>query len=72
MKIKLYRAEILSFVMYWCEILSLTLWEKHGLRVIENEMLRMIFEPKVDEVTREWRRLHYRSFMICTHHQIFW
>ena len=26
--------------------------------VFENRVLRMIFEPKRDEVTGEWRRLH--------------
>jgi TPP-dependent pyruvate/acetoin dehydrogenase alpha subunit len=28
------------------------------LRVFENRMLRRIFGPKRDEVTREWRKLH--------------
>jgi hypothetical protein len=28
------------------------------LRVFENKVLRRIFEPKRDEVTGEWRRLH--------------
>jgi hypothetical protein len=28
------------------------------LRVFENRVLRRIFGPKMDEVTREWRRLH--------------
>jgi len=28
------------------------------LRVSENRVLRRIFEPKRDEVTREWRKLH--------------
>jgi hypothetical protein len=28
------------------------------LRVFENRVLRRIFEPKTDEVTWEWRRLH--------------
>jgi len=28
------------------------------LRVFENMMLRRIFGPRRDEVTREWRRLH--------------
>jgi hypothetical protein len=34
--------------------------------VFENRQLREIFAPKRDEVTGEWRRLHKRSFMICT------
>ena len=31
---------------------------KCRLRVFENRVLRRIFEPKRDEVTGEWRRLH--------------
>jgi len=31
--------------------------EERGLRVFENRVLRRIFEPKRDEVTREWRKL---------------
>jgi len=36
----------------------LTLREERKLRVLENMMLRRIFGPRRDEVTREWRRLH--------------
>jgi hypothetical protein len=32
--------------------------EEHRLRVFENRVLRRIFGPKRDGVTREWRRLH--------------
>jgi len=32
--------------------------EECRLRVFENRMLRRIFGPKRDEVTREWRKLH--------------
>jgi hypothetical protein len=35
-----------------------TLREEHGLEVFENKVLRRIFEPKRDEVTRGWRKLH--------------
>ena len=31
--------------------------EERRLRVFENRMLRRIFRPKRDEVTREWRKL---------------
>jgi hypothetical protein len=31
---------------------------EHGLRVFENRVLRRIFRPKRNEVTREWRKLH--------------
>jgi hypothetical protein len=45
-------------VLYGCETWSLTLREKHRLRVFENRVLRRIFGPKRDEVTGELRRLH--------------
>jgi hypothetical protein len=32
--------------------------EEHRLRVFENRVLRIIFGPKRDEVTGEWRKLH--------------
>jgi hypothetical protein len=32
--------------------------EERRLRVFENRVLRRIFGPKMDEVTREWRKLH--------------
>jgi hypothetical protein len=43
--------------LYGCETWSLTFRKKHGLRVFENKVLR-ILGPKRDEVTGEWRRLH--------------
>jgi hypothetical protein len=45
-------------VLYECETWSLTLREEHRLRVFENRALRRIFEPKRDEVTGGWRKLH--------------
>jgi hypothetical protein len=35
--------------------------EEHRLRVFENRVLRRIFGPKRDEVTGEWRKLHYEE-----------
>jgi hypothetical protein len=35
--------------------------EKCRLRVCENRVLRMLFGPKRDEVTGEWRRLHKKE-----------
>jgi len=32
--------------------------EERKLQVFENKVLRRIFEPRRDEVTREWRRLN--------------
>ena len=57
-KIKIYRNIILPVVLYGFETWSLTLREKHRLRVFENRMLRRIFGPKWDGVTGEWRKLH--------------
>jgi hypothetical protein len=38
--------------------LSLSLREELRLRVFENRVFRRIFEPKRDEVTGGWRKLH--------------
>ena len=38
--------------------MSLTFREEHRLRVFENRVLRRIFGPKRDGVTREKRKLH--------------
>jgi hypothetical protein len=51
-KIKIYRTRILPVVLYRCESWSLTLMEECRLRVFENKVLRRIFGPKRDEVTR--------------------
>jgi hypothetical protein len=48
---------ILPLVWYGCETWSLTLWEEHKLRVFGNSVLRRIFGPERDEITREWRKL---------------
>ena len=58
LKIKIYRNIILPVVLYGCETWSLTLRDERRLRVFENRVLRRIFRPKGDEVTREWRKLH--------------
>jgi hypothetical protein len=55
--IRIYKTIILPAVLYGCETWSLTLREKHRLRVFENKVLR-IFGPKRDEVTGGWRKLH--------------
>ena len=54
----IYRTIIVPVVLYGCETWSLTLREERKLRVFENRVLRRIFGPRRDEVTREWRRLH--------------
>jgi hypothetical protein len=43
-------------VLYGCETWSPTLREE--LRLFENRVLRIIFGPKRDEVTGDWRKLH--------------
>jgi hypothetical protein len=57
-KIRIYKTIILPVVLYGCETWSLTLREKHKLRVFENRVLRRIFGPKRDEMTGGWRKLH--------------
>jgi hypothetical protein len=44
--------------LYGCETSSLTLKEEDRLRVLENRVLRKIFEPNREEVTGDWRKLH--------------
>jgi hypothetical protein len=58
LKIRIYKTIILPVVLYGCETWTLTLWEENRLRVFEIRVLRMIFGPKRDEVTVEWRKLH--------------
>jgi hypothetical protein len=36
--------------------------EEHRLRVLENRILRRIFECKWDELMGEWRKLHSEEF----------
>jgi hypothetical protein len=58
LNVKIYKTIILPVVLYRRETLSLTLSEKHRLRMFENRVLRRIFGPKRDEVMGEWRKLH--------------
>ena len=52
LKIKIYRTIILPVGLYGCETWSLTWREECKLRVFENRVLRRIFGPKKDKVTR--------------------
>ena len=61
LKIKIYRNIILPVVLYGCETWSLTLREERRLRVFENRVLRRVFGPKWDDLTGEWRKLHYEE-----------
>ena len=56
-KIKVHRTIFLPVVLYGCETWSITLREERRLRVFENRVLRRIFGPKRDEITRKWRKL---------------
>src|SRR5215475_1528520 len=64
LKINIFRIIILSVVLYGCETWSLTLREKHRLRVFENRVLRRVFGPKRDEVIGEWRKLHNEELKV--------
>ena len=57
-KIKNYRNILLPVVLYGCRTWWLTLREERRLRVFENRVLRRIFGPNRDELTRKWRKLH--------------
>jgi hypothetical protein len=57
-KVKICKTIILPVVLYGCETWSLILREKHRLRVLESKVLRRIFGPRRDKLTREWRILH--------------
>ena len=54
----MYGTVILLVVLYGCETWSFTLREERRLKVLENRVLRRIFEPKRNEVKRKWRKLH--------------
>jgi len=54
----MYRIIIVPVVLYGCETWLLTWRENRRLKLFENRVLRRIFGPKRDEVTREWRKLH--------------
>jgi hypothetical protein len=56
LKIQIHRTIILPVVLYGRDTWSLTLGEEH--RLLENRVLRRIFGPRRDEVTREWRKQH--------------
>jgi hypothetical protein len=56
-KLKMYKTIILPVVLYGCETWSLTLREENRLRVFENRVLRRIFGPKRDKVTRRMDKI---------------
>jgi hypothetical protein len=66
LKIGIYKATILPVVLYECETWPLTIREEPRLRVFENRMLRIIFGPERDEVTRGSRKLHNEELHKCS------
>ena len=44
--------------------MSYTFMEERRLRVFEDWVLRRIFESKMDELTREWKRLHNKELYV--------
>jgi len=48
----------LPVVLYGCETWSLRLRYGRRLMVFKNKLLGRIFEPKRDELTGEWIKLH--------------
>jgi hypothetical protein len=59
LKAGIYKTIVLPVVLYRCETSSLlTLSEEHRLKVFENRVLRRIYDPRRDEVTGGWRKLH--------------
>jgi len=57
-KTKINRTIILPLVLRRYEIWSVTLSEEYKPRLFENRVLRRIFEPTTDKVTRERRKPH--------------
>jgi len=55
LKITTNRTVMLPAVLYG----SHTMWEERRLRVFESRVLWRKFGPKGDEITKEWRKLHY-------------
>jgi hypothetical protein len=54
----IYRIIILLVVVYGCGIWSLTMKKERRLKVFENRVLKILFEPKRDEVRLGWIKLH--------------
>jgi hypothetical protein len=48
-------SELKVTVLYGCETWTLISREEHRLKILQKMVLRMIFEPRRDEVTGGWR-----------------
>jgi hypothetical protein len=58
LKIRICMTIISLIVLYGCETWPLTLRGDHRINLFRNRVLRRIFEPKRNEVTGRWRKLH--------------
>jgi hypothetical protein len=56
-KIKIYKSIIFPVGLYGYETWSLTLREEHRPTLFEIRVLKRIYEPKSDKITREWKKL---------------
>jgi hypothetical protein len=65
-KIRIHKTIILPVVLCGYETWSLILREEHKLRGFENRVLRRVFRPKRDEVTRGWEKLYNEE-----HHMLY-
>jgi hypothetical protein len=61
MNINIYIIIILP-VLYGCENWSLLLQVENWLRVFENRVLKKLFGPKRDYITRDWTELNDEGF----------
>jgi hypothetical protein len=57
-RIRKYTSIKFPVVLCGCETWSLSLREKHRLRVFKNGVLRRIFGPRRAEVVEGWRKVH--------------
>jgi len=57
---------IVLLVLYECETWSLTVKEEHVQRVFENEVLRMIYGRRREEITGRWRKLHNEEMRLVS------
>ena len=69
-KNKIYRNSVSPVILYGRVLGPVTLREGHRLKAFENLVLMKVFGPRRDEVRACWRKLHNKSWMNCTSHQI--
>jgi len=73
LKVKISGNLILAVGLYESETWFLILRDNRRLRVFENRVLRRIFGPRWDEVTKECRKLHDEQLnYLCSSPRIVW